>query len=74
METENKTAAVERPKPVKVKLVGKDGNAFAILGECYRAAKKAKWTTKQIEEFHEEATSGDYDDLLRTCMKWFDVH
>jgi hypothetical protein len=27
----------------------------------------------EIEIFIEEAKSGDYDHLLQTCMKWFDV-
>lgn len=65
---------VERPKPVKVKLIGKDGNAFALLAECNRAAKKAEWSNKQIDAFMDEAMSGDYNHLLATCMKWFDVH
>lgn len=59
---------------VKVKLLGKNGNAFAILGLCQRAAKKAGLTAEQIKEFMDEATSGDYDNLLGTCMKYFDVN
>jgi hypothetical protein len=27
----------------------------------------------QWDEFHTEATSGDYDNLLRTVMAWFAV-
>jgi nucleoside diphosphate kinase len=58
---------------VKVKLVGENGNAFMVLGLCVRAAKKAGLTKEQIDEFQKEATSGDYDHLLCTCTKWFDV-
>lgn len=57
---------------VKVNLTGVNGNAFAILGECEKAAKKAGLTKEQIDEFLKEAMSDDYDHLLQTCMKWFD--
>ncbi len=62
---------VRFPK-VKVKLVGEDGNAFAILGRCRTAARNAGVPQAEINAFFEEAQSGDYDNLLRTCMKWFD--
>lgn len=58
---------------VKVKLVGKDGNAFAILGACCNAARKAGLTQPQIQEFKDEATSGDYNHLLATCCEYFEV-
>jgi hypothetical protein len=58
---------------VKVKLAGSDGNAFAIIGKCTKEAEQAGLTKKQIDEFTEQATSGDYDNLLQTCMKYFDV-
>jgi hypothetical protein len=63
---------MEDNKP-EVKLIGEDGNAFAIIGRCRRAAKKAGWTEEQIERFTTEATSGDYDHLLQTVMEYFDV-
>ena len=56
---------------VEVKLVGEDGNAFSILGRCSKAARRAGLSPDQIEEFTEEATSGDYNDLLCTCMSYF---
>ena len=59
-------------KPV-VKLVGRDGNAFAILGECKRIAKKNNWTPEQISEFYDKAMEGDYDHLLQTVMTYFEV-
>jgi hypothetical protein len=58
---------------VKVQLVGNDGNAFSILGNCKTAAKKAGLTKKQIDEFLNEAMSGDYSHLLGTCMEYFEV-
>ena len=57
----------------KLKLVGQDGNAFAILGLAQREAKKSGWTKEKIEKFMSEAMSGDYSRLLVICTKYFDV-
>lgn len=57
----------------ELSLCGEDGNAFSILGRAFRAAKKAGWTEEQTEKFKNEATAGDYDHLLQTCMKYFEV-
>jgi hypothetical protein len=56
-----------------VKLSGTDGNAFAILGKVARALREAGAPKDEIDLFNEEAMSGDYDHVLRTCMKWVDV-
>lgn len=56
---------------VSIKLVGEDGNAFAILGRCQRAARKAGIPSEEITNFMNEAKSGSYVDLLLTCQKWF---
>lgn len=61
----------ELPRP-KVKLIGEDGNAFAILARCHRAAKEVGWTEAQWTVFRKEATSSDYDNLLCTVMDYFD--
>lgn len=58
----------------KLSLIGQDGNAFAILGLVKMAAKKAGWDKQAIKCFVNEATGGDYDNLLQTCMKYFDVN
>ena len=58
---------------VQVQLSGNDGNAFAILGNWQKAARRAGLTKDQIDEFMNEAMSGDYDHLLQTCMKYFEV-
>ena len=52
---------------ITVELVGKDGNAFNILGICRRAMKRAHLPESEIEAFTQEATSGDYNHLLITC-------
>ena len=57
---------------VKVDLVGGDGNAFAVMGRCTKAAKRAGLTQEQIDEFLDEVKSGDYNHLLQACMEYFD--
>jgi len=58
---------------IKVKLVGRDGNAFNILGIMRDALKEGGVSKKEIDEFIKDAMSGDYDHLLQTCMKWVKV-
>lgn len=57
---------------ITVKLVGEDGNAFAILGRVAHALRRAGVSADEIANFRKEATSGDYDHLLQTCMRWVD--
>jgi len=61
----------EMTKP-RLKLVGEDGNAFAILARAKRALREAG-REEEIQDFVHEATSGDYDHLLRVVMQWFEV-
>lgn len=63
---------MEETKP-SVKLVGEDGNAFAILGACRKAARRAGWSQERIAAFIERATGGDYHHLLATAMEEFEV-
>jgi hypothetical protein len=49
---------------ITVKLAGEDGNPFAILGRCQRAARQAGLPKAETDAFITEATSGDYDHLL----------
>ncbi|NLS80141.1 MAG: hypothetical protein GXY76_23115 [Chloroflexi bacterium] len=58
---------------VKVKLVGEDGNAFAILGRVTKALRKGGVSREEVDAFLHEAMSGDYDHLLWTVMDWVDV-
>jgi hypothetical protein len=58
---------------INIPLVGEDGNAFSILGRVQRIARRAGLTAGEIEAFRTEATSGDYDNLLMTVMRWFAV-
>lgn len=57
---------------IKVKMVGEDGNAFAILGRCRQALARAR-RLDLWDEFHKEATSADYNHLLATVCDYFEV-
>ncbi len=58
---------------VRVKLTGRDGNAFAVLGAVSSALRRAGVAKEERDAFFAEATAGDYDHLLATAMRWVDV-
>ena len=53
-------------------LVGVDGNAFSVMGYTARALKRSGHPDL-VDKMHEEATSGDYDNLLSVCMEYIDI-
>ena len=55
---------------VKVRLVGEDGNAYAIMGRVAMALKRAGVEKVELAKYMEESMSGDYNNLLRTAMRW----
>jgi len=55
-----------------IRLIGEDGNAFAILARARKALTKAG-REDEFDEFMAEATSKDYKHLLRVAMEWFEV-
>lgn len=70
--------AVPSESPIKypnvhVRLTGKDGNAFMVLGLCQEAARRAGLSELVIKEFNVQATGGDYSHLLNTAMAWFTI-
>lgn len=67
------TTATCKYPDIQVKLVGEDGNAFAILGRMQRALMRGNVSSVDIANFVDEATSSDYDHLLQTCMDWVTV-
>jgi hypothetical protein len=58
---------------ITVKLVGEDANAYNILGQCRKAMREAGLPKSEIELFFKEATAGNYDHLLQTAMRWFEI-
>lgn len=58
---------------VHVQLGGGDGNAYAVLAAVERGLKKAGVDQSERTAFFDEATSGDYDNLLATAIRWVEV-
>ena len=58
---------------ITVRLVDENGNAFYILGKCLSAMRCANIPKEEQDEFYRQATAGDYNNLLITCMEWFNV-
>lgn len=58
---------------IVVDLIGKDGNAFGILGMVTGAMRMAGVEKSEVDAFRNEAIAGDYDHLLQTVMKWVSV-
>ena len=59
---------------IRVKIIGEDGNAFSILAAVRRGLKRAEVENTVIDEFVEDATSGDYNHLLKTVTEWVEVY
>ena len=59
---------------IKVKIVGEDGNAFAILGRVTKALRNARVPLEERKKFQAEATKTDYNNVLQTVMKWVETY
>jgi len=57
---------------VKVSLLGKDGNAFFIMGTVSKALRKAGHGDL-VDGYMKEAMDGDYDHLLQVTMKYVEI-
>jgi len=58
---------------IEVQILGRDGNAFAIMGTIQNALTKAGVSKDEISLYIKESMSGDYENLLRTAMRWVSV-
>lgn len=58
---------------ITIKLVGEDGNAFAILARVDVALRRANISKEIRELFKKEATSKDYNHLLQVVMQWVNI-
>jgi hypothetical protein len=65
-----------------VELSGSDGNAAAMIGMVGRKLRRhlideQNWTAdsaaEEVRKFQQEASSGDYDNVIGTCARWVDV-
>ena len=55
----------------KYSLVGVDGNAFSVMAYVSNALKKEGYKDR-IEEYQQEATKDNYDNLLSVSCDWLD--
>ncbi len=64
-----------KPLPQKptVHLLGNDGHALAIIGQCQRVCRKAGLDSGQWKVIIADMMSGDYDNLFPTAMAHFIV-
>lgn len=58
---------------IHVRLTGRDGNAFAIMGAVSAALRKNGVSNTEVEEYLSDSMSGDYDNLIMTACKWVEV-
>ena len=49
---------------IRINLTGPQGNAFCILGAVDKALDEKGCTQEQRDEYHTNATSSNYDNLL----------
>jgi hypothetical protein len=52
------------------KVVGEDGNAMVIMGIVSKSLHRAGASSKYVEAYYDESTSGDYDHLLQVALKF----
>jgi len=57
----------------EIKLLGEDSNAFSILARVKVVLEEGGADKECIEKIVAEATSGGYQHLLTTIMKYVDV-
>jgi hypothetical protein len=48
-----------------------DPNVFAIIGRAQKAARNAGLSRQEIDDFVDDATSGNYSDLVDAVGRWF---
>ena len=61
---------VDKPR---VKLVGTDGNIFAILGRCKQALKNAGQPEQAEEMMQRVFKATSYDEALGICQEYVDA-
>ena len=66
---------------VEVQLTGVNGNAYMIMAVVQKALRRALRIEglspgkikREIQQYTDQATSGDYDHLLQVTMQWVNV-
>ena len=57
---------------LSINLSSPQGNAFFIMGMTKRELRKAGVSKEEIDEYYEEATSSDYDNLLDVTKRYIE--
>lgn len=60
-------------KKPKIKLVGTDGNVFALLGKVRPELVKLGYKESKINAIMSNSMSGDYRHAIREISKHFDI-
>ena len=50
-----------------------DGNAYSVMGSVQKAMKSAGATKEELATYWEEATAGDYDNLIQVSMRYVEL-
>lgn len=58
---------------IRVKLIGTDGNAMAVISRARLALRSAGVPDPTIREYTHEAMEGGYNNVLQTTMRWVNV-
>ena len=58
---------------VRVKLIGEDGNAFAIIGKVSKALRREGYNDISKEYVSAATNSKSYDDLLCVTMSYVEI-
>ena len=61
------------PEKPACKLVGTDGNVFAIIGTVRRALRRAGQDTRATEFVQKAFGAKSYDEVLGLCHEYVDV-
>ena len=59
-------------KPV-CKLMGTDGNVFAVIGRVREVLRRASQAERASEFAQRAFRAGSYDEVLRLCMEYVEV-
>ena len=66
-------ANVKYPE-IDVQITGQNGNSFIILSCVITALKNNGISQEECDKFFNEATSGNYDNLIQTCCEWVNIY
>jgi hypothetical protein len=58
---------------VKVQLMVPSGGFAPTVAAVQAAMRRAGVPLQELSNFYQDATAGDEDNLLRTCLRWVDV-